>query len=261
MPTLLLFVSVLSAASSLTAAPSVSEPSLTNNIQQSGFQDASLENRIAELKGKIAENPNDPDLHFELSQLYEENVDRYYDESLAEFKIAVDRGLKGKTVIWNTLGDVNAHAGALALAAGNYDKAIRNFEAALKSNPNHYAMYNNIGFAYFQKNEFARAVEYQRKAIDLSPVRAVSYEGIGMLFLESKDFRLSILNLNRFMYLDDSSKNMKAFFNIAQAYHGLGEYARSIEALDQLPRKLKKDDTVKAFRDECKQPPEQSQRK
>ena len=214
-------------------------------------QDVSLEGRIAQLQQEIAQNPRDANLHFDLSKLYEEDVERYYDESLSEFKVAVDRGLKGKTVIWNTLGDVNAHTGAIALQSGNYDKAIRNFEAAAKFNQNHHVMYGNIAIAYRQKKEFDKSIEYGRKAIDLDPKRAKSYESIGMIYLENKDFRLSVLNLNRAMYLDGSPENKDLLFNVAQAYKGLGEYNNAIEALDQLPRDLRRNDTVKSLRKEC----------
>ncbi len=214
-------------------------------------QNLSLEGRIAQLQQRIEESPRDANLHFELNKLYEEDIEKYYDEALSSFEKAVDNGLKGKTTIWNNLGDVNAHTGLVALQAGNYDKAIRNFEAAKKFNPNHYVMYSNIGAAYKQKKELDEAIKYIKKSIDLNPKRAKSYESIGMIYLENEDFRLSILNLNRAMYLDDSSENKKAFFNIAQAYKGLGEYSNAVDALDQLPRKLRKNDTVKAFRKEC----------
>ncbi len=214
-------------------------------------EDNSLEGRIAQLQRRIEERPKDPNLHFELSKLYEEDVERYYDEALSEFEDAADRGLKGETVLWNPLGTEITKLGGISLKRGEYDKAIKNFERARVFNNNHSLLYNNIAMAYKGKKDYDETIKYMKKAIDLNPLDADFYISIGMTYLENKDFRLSILNLNRSMYLDDSSKNKDLLFNVAQAYKGLGEYSNAIEALDQLPRKLRKHDTVKAFRKEC----------
>ncbi len=212
-------------------------------------QDVSLEGRIAQLQQEVQADPKNPDLHFELSKLYEEDVEKYYDQSLSEFKVAVDNGLKGKTVMWNGLGDVNAHNGAIALQAGNYDKAIRNFEAAAKFNPNHPVMYGNIGVAYSRKGNQNKAIEYEKKAIDLDPSNSVFHETIGAMYLENRDFKMGLLNLNKTLYL--TPENKRIYKGIAKAYHGLGEYSNAIEVLDQLPRDLRKHDDVKALRKEC----------
>ncbi len=238
----------------LATATAVILPLLPSGSTQGGLgaqQEISLESRISQLQQEVAQKPRDANLHFELSKLYEEDVEKYYDESLSEFKEAVDRGLKGKTTVWNNLGDVNAHTGLVALQAGNYDKAIRNFEAAAKFNPNHYSMHTNMAVAYMYKKEFDKAIEYGGKAIDLNPSRASLYGSIGIIYLGNKDFRLSILNLNRDMYLNDSSENKVLLFNVAQAYKGLGEYSNAIGALNQLPRNLRKESIVKDLRKEC----------
>ncbi len=238
----------------LATATAVILPLLPSGSTQGGQgaqQEISLESRISQLQQEIAQKPRDANLHFELSKLYEEDIERYYDEALSEFKVAVDRGLKGKTVIWNNLGDANAHIGLVALEAGNYDKAIKNFEAAAKFNPNHYSMHTNMAVAYRHKGELNKAIECSKKAIDLNPLISSLYGSTGMLYLENKDFRLSILNLNRDMYLNDSSENKVTLFNIAQAYYGLKEYSNAIEALDLLPRDLRRNDKVKVFRQEC----------
>ncbi len=215
-------------------------------------QNLSLEARISQLQQEVQADPRNPDLHFELSKLYEEDVEKYYDESLSEFKVAVKRGLKGKTVIWNGLGTEVNNVGMAQLRGEKYDEAIKNFERAAVFNPNYAYLYSNFAMAYRGKKDFDEAIKYMKKAIDLDPSEPDFYGSIGMIYLVNKDFRLSILNLNRVMYLDDSSENKKAFFNIAQAYRGLGEYSNAIEALDQLPRDLRKNEMVKSLRNECR---------
>ncbi len=101
-------------------------------VVQEVRQDISLEGRIAELQQKIEQKPRNPDLHFELSKLYEEDVERYYDEALDEFEIAVDKGLKGRTIIWNDLGTRAVNKGVAFLKEEEYDEAIKDYKIHLK---------------------------------------------------------------------------------------------------------------------------------
>ncbi len=218
-------------------------------VGQEVQQGISLEGRIAQLQQRVRADPRDPDLHFELSKLYEENIERYYDDALSEFKVAVDKGLKGKTVIWNKLGTEMTNLGVLQVKRGEYDKAIKNFERATVFNPNHYLLYSNFAVAYRGKGNYDKAIEYIKKAIDLNPSKSSFYESAGQVYLENKDFKLSLLNLNRCLYLDP--KNKKVYMSIGRAYKGLGEYNNAIDALDQLPRDLRRNETIKALRKEC----------
>ncbi len=218
-------------------------------VGQGAQQDVSLEGRIAQLQQEIEQKPRDPDLHFELSKLYEEDVEKYYDEAFSEFKVAVKRGLKGKTVIWNPLGTEMTNLGVLQVKRGEYDKAIKNFERAVVFNPNYAYLYSNFAVAYRGKGNYDKAIEYIKKAIDLDPLESSFYESAGQVHLENKDFKLSLLNLNRCLYLDPKNKGI--YMSIGRAYKGLGEYSNAIDALDQLPRDLRRNDTIKALRKEC----------
>ena len=66
--------------------------SVKQKVSQSQY--TSLEQNIADLENKVKQNQNDPRLHFDLSNLYEDN--KQYDKSLNEFDIAVKKGLKKK---------------------------------------------------------------------------------------------------------------------------------------------------------------------
>ena len=222
---------------------------LSAQVGQGAQQGNSLEGRIAQLQQRIEERPKDANLHFELSKLYEEDIETYYDEALSEFKVAVDNGLKGRTVIWNDLGDVNVDVGLIALEAGNYDKAIRNFEKAARFNPNHYSMYGNIAVVYWNKKELDKAIEYWKISIDLNPSEADSYESIGVMYLENQEFRLGLLNSNRYLLLNPENEEIN--WSISEAHYGLKQYNKAIEAIDELPRDLRKHDAAKALRKKC----------
>ncbi len=217
---------------------------------QGAQQDVSLEARIAQLQQSIEQDPRNPDLHFELSKLYEEDVGRYYDEALSEFGLAIDNGLKGQP--YNLLNESVIKANNVGTGlwkAKRYDAAIESFKLAIGLDPSNPQSYCNTAIAYSSKKEHEEALIYMKKAIDIDPINFPFYRTLGAIYLKKEDFKLVLLSCNKIKYID--SKYNEHYYGIAKAYHGLGQYENAIEALDQLPRDLRKNDTVKAFRKEC----------
>ena len=60
-------------------------------------------------------------------------------------------------------------AGVAASKAQNYDESIAAFQKALASAPNCHDCYYNIGYAYFQKKDYANAETAYKKATELKP--------------------------------------------------------------------------------------------
>jgi cytochrome c-type biogenesis protein CcmH/NrfG len=60
-------------------------------------------------------------------------------------------------------------AGVTASKAQNYDEAIASFEKAAAAAPNCHDCYYNIGYAYFQKKDYANAELAYKKATELKP--------------------------------------------------------------------------------------------
>ena len=66
------------------------------------------------------------------------------------------------------------------LEAGRWDAAIREFEAALSSSPNHVQALNNLGYAYFQKGQVDFASEYWQTSASLAPSSVAARNNLGM---------------------------------------------------------------------------------
>ena len=65
---------------------------------------------------------------------------------------------------------------------GLYDRAIANYDKAIKLNPKHANAYNNRGRAYGEKGLHDRAIADYDKAIKLNPKHAKAYNNRGITY-------------------------------------------------------------------------------
>ena len=217
---------------------------------QGAQEDNSLEGRIAQLQQSIEQDPRNPDLHFELSKLYEENMQ--YDGALDEFGLAVDNGLKGlpKLFRWNEAARNLNDSGVALFGVGQYDEAIKLYESALRLNPNNPNIYANLGTAYYQKGEYDQAVEYERKGANLDRLSVPFHLTLGLMQIEQGDLRGALLSLNKIKHLDSNYKG--GYWGIGRAYQGLGEYDKAIDAYKTYLTVDKGNKEVKALIKDCK---------
>jgi tetratricopeptide (TPR) repeat protein len=68
------------------------------------------------------------------------------------------------------------HRGNAYVAQQDYDRAILDYDAAIKLKPDHAHAYADRGLAYFGKGAFARAIEDYDQAIRLDPSYATTYQ-------------------------------------------------------------------------------------
>src|SRR5439155_6241305 len=75
--------------------------------------------------------------------------------------------------------DAHANYGGMLLDTGATDEALRQFNAVLLRNPNHFEALKNQAQAYRLKNLFPQAMEAAQKAIQLAPQNAEPYLWLG----------------------------------------------------------------------------------
>ncbi|MCK4468378.1 MAG: tetratricopeptide repeat protein, partial [Desulfobacterales bacterium] len=178
-----------------------------------------IKDAIIYLSDIIKSNPDDPELMFYLGTFYEEtkeyeNAEKAlkqaleidFDNSRIHFRLGVvydnwgrkDDSIKEmKTVI--SLDPKNANAlnylgYTYADLGENLDEAERLIKEALKYKPDDGYIIDSLGWVYFKKGDFKKAIKYLKKAVDLVPDDPIILEHLGDAYMKT-DNRANALKL------------------------------------------------------------------
>ena len=120
----------------------------------------------------------------------------------------------------------------------DYDGAIVDYDEAIRLDPKYETGYNNRGNAYYHKGDYDRAIADFDEAIRLDPKSAVNYMNRGNPYQAKGDYDRAIANYDEAIRLD--SKFAYAYINRGNAYQHKGDYDRAIadytEAIRLEPR-------------------------
>jgi tetratricopeptide (TPR) repeat protein len=89
----------------------------------------------------------------------------------------------------------------------DYDRALADFDQAIRLNPADVPAYVDRGIAYSAKGDHERAAADFDQAIRLDPKHAVAYANRGTLYLEMGDYDRAIPDLDRAIQLDPNRAN------------------------------------------------------
>jgi tetratricopeptide (TPR) repeat protein len=73
----------------------------------------------------------------------------------------------------------------------NHKEAARQYEKAVKADPNYAEAHSNLGFSYRKQGKFDKAVRSYKKAIALDPKLAEAHEYLGEAYAEMGKFELA----------------------------------------------------------------------
>lgn len=100
-------------------------------------------------------------------------------------------------------GKEHFEKGVRALLQKQNDEAIKEFNETIKINPKSSEAYNNIGFAYLDKEDVEKSIESQKKAIELNPQLANGYYGLAMAYEKKGDNEGALNNWKEFAKLSE----------------------------------------------------------
>ncbi len=110
---------------------------------------------------------------------------------------------------------------------GLIDKAIEQFESAVKIEPTYPEAHANLGNVYNYKGMFNEAIEQLQAAIQLRPKNPEAYNNLGIAYYGKGLFDKAIESYQTSLKLRPENENV--YFNLATAYYGRGFLDKSIE--------------------------------
>ena len=122
---------------------------------------------------------------------------------------------------------------------GQYQRAIEDYDEAIRLKSDFAAAYNNRGTAYGNLGKKQLAIEDYSSAIRLEPAQAASYFNRGNAYLKLGQKQRAIEDYNEFIRLKPDYA--QAYYNRGNAYSDLGHKKRAIEDYNEVIR-LKPDD-------------------
>jgi tetratricopeptide (TPR) repeat protein/S1-C subfamily serine protease len=118
--------------------------------------------------------------------------------------------------------------------AGDYQKAILNYDETIRIDPKYAAAYNNRGIAYNELGQYGRAIQDYDEAIRLDPQYANAYTNRGNAYNELGQYQSAIRDYDEAIRLDP--QHFGAYNNRGIAYVNLGQYGRAIQDYDEAIR-------------------------
>ncbi len=117
---------------------------------------------------------------------------------------------------------------------GDYDRAIQDFDQAIRLNPDYALAFASRGEAYDKKGDRDRAMQDYDQAIQLDPNDSMTFNNRGCTYFTKGKYDRAIQDYVQAIRLDPS--NSLAFGNRASAYGEKGEYDRAFQDFDQAIR-------------------------
>jgi tetratricopeptide (TPR) repeat protein len=115
-----------------------------------------------------------------------------------------------------------------------YDRAIEDYDLAIRLNPSHARAFYNRARAYSDKKDDERALQDYNKAIGLDPTYSSSFNNRGILYQAKKDYDRAIHDYDEAIRLDP--KNASAFYNRGLAYRAKKDDARAMQDYNEAIR-------------------------
>jgi tetratricopeptide (TPR) repeat protein len=111
------------------------------------------------------------------------------------------------------------------LARGQDDRAIDDYDHAIRLNPNDARAFSNRGNAYARKGQDDRAIEDYDQAIRLNPNLAEAFGDRGIAYSRKGQYDRAIEDFDQVIRLNP--KDAEAFYNRGLALRELGQQARA----------------------------------
>lgn len=158
------------------------------------------------------------------------NAKKDYDRAILDYEKALwfsqKESEQEKTDLGRRHALIHNCRGASYLAKGEQDKALEDFEAALKLNDSDPAIYFNRGNVWKAREEYDKAIRDYDKALRLEPEYLAAYNNRGSAWQAKEDYDKAMADYDQVLRRD--TKNIRARYNRAGAWEAKGKYEEAI---------------------------------
>jgi tetratricopeptide (TPR) repeat protein len=206
-----------------------------------------------EFKAAVDIDPRNAEAHFNLGRVY--RIQGFLKEAATEFGITLtldprhaparrdlaeikqfiksdestrlkiegqEEALRQRSGTDSTSGTSSQRRGEDYLKKGDINRAISEFEEALKTDAFNPKLHKLLGFLYFRQNRFRDALSAYTQAQKFAPSDAEVPYSIGMVHLRTENPQEALLHLKKSVDLDPGMT--KAQFGLGEAYEALGQH-------------------------------------
>ena len=147
-------------------------------------------------------------------------------ESITRLNESKRRLFGGELISEGNLAKAYYNRGIAYEKKGEYDRAIADYDTAIKLNPKNATAYNNRGIAYSKKGEYDRAIADYDTAIKLNPNYAMTYSNRGVAYDGKGQYDRAIADYD--MAIKLNPKYARAYNNRGNAYEKKGDRDKAI---------------------------------
>jgi tetratricopeptide (TPR) repeat protein len=106
--------------------------------------------------------------------------------------------------------------GAIAARTGDFEAARKHFETAIQIQPNGDWGYLYLGGVFLEKDkDIPHAVEYFKKAIELSPINEVARDYMGVAMVREGNYKEAVANFQEALRINPTYEDARTHLNLA----------------------------------------------
>jgi type IV pilus biogenesis/stability protein PilW len=129
--------------------------------------------------------------------------------------------------------------GRAYLQEGKVQLAFVEFQKAIKMEPNNKEVVYNLGYVYFQLEDYINARHYFLKAVNLDPQYADAYNNLGATYMQLRQWKEAVDAFQKALANPFYKTPESAFCNLGISYYRLGEYDKAVDAFKDAIRRDK----------------------
>ncbi|MFM8263116.1 MAG: tetratricopeptide repeat protein [Pirellula sp.] len=159
------------------------------------------------------------------SRIYQSSLELYQQATTAEDKVLVEQFLIESLQERGPNASLGFAQSAILLQQGNVAQSIEKLQANIDAFPNHGYSLNNLAWllATQEPKDLEKAKLYAQRAIATDPQMATFHDTLGTIFIELKDWRSAIAELELALAQSPAQSRIKIHAKLARAYEAIGD--------------------------------------